>query len=160
MTCQTPPKCSGGNPTPLTRKGVLILLVSVSRMWTFSCWCSRMKRRKICRRAGSEMLRRKRSRYAVVVMTSSTVTCGQTTEQREHGEHPSGIQLLPPPWPCKGKKTPAPRTPSEEALNPNNFHPSSGHFCPLTQPGGSRGIKKQFRDSAPLLVCHQKGEKR
>lgn len=74
-----------------------------------------------------------------------------TIEQREHSEHPSGIQFLPPPWPCKGKNTPAPGTPSEEALNPNNFHPSSGHFCPLTQPGGNRGIKKQFRDSAPLI---------
>ena len=70
------------NSRNLTRKGVLIRLVRVSRMWTFSCWCSRMKRRKISSSAGSEMLRRKRSKYAVVVMTSSTVTCGQ--RQSEH----------------------------------------------------------------------------
>lgn len=61
----------------LTRNGVLILLVSVSRIWTFSCRCSKIKRRKILRRAGSETLRKKRSRYAVVVITSSTVTCKQ-----------------------------------------------------------------------------------
>lgn len=66
----------------LTRNGVLIRLVRVSKMWTFSCWCNRIKRRKISSNAGSEMLRRKRSRYAVVVMTSSTVTWDQ--RQREH----------------------------------------------------------------------------
>ena len=46
----------------LTRNGVLIRLVSVSKMWTFSCRCNRIKRRKISSSAGSEMLRRKRSR--------------------------------------------------------------------------------------------------
>lgn len=85
----------------LTRKGVLIRLVRVSRMWTFSCWCSRMKRRKISRSAGSEMLRRKRSRYAVVVMTSSTVTWSQWESStgnylleaaRDSPQHPTSTQ--------------------------------------------------------------------
>lgn len=53
-----------------------------------------MKRRKISRSAGSEMLRRKRSRYAVVVMTSSTVTWangrGSTGEHRANGRGSTG----------------------------------------------------------------------
>lgn len=63
----------------VTWKGVLTLLTSVSRMCTLSCVCSRMKDRKGCRRAGSGMERRKRSRYAVVVITSSTVNYTQAS---------------------------------------------------------------------------------
>lgn len=62
----------------VTWKGVLILLTSVSSTCTLSCVCSRMKDRKVCRRAGSETDRRKRSRYAVVVITSSTVSYTHT----------------------------------------------------------------------------------
>lgn len=72
-----------------TWKGVLIRLTSVSKMWTPSCWWRRMKERRVCSRAGSVTLLRKRSRYAVVVSTSSSVSfieeggqrVGQTTEQ-------------------------------------------------------------------------------
>lgn len=57
-----------------------------------------MKRRKISRSAGSEILRRKRSRYAVVVMTSSTVTWangrGSTGEHRAKGRESTGELLL------------------------------------------------------------------
>lgn len=84
----------------LTRNGVLIRLVRVSRICTFSCWCNRIKRRKISSSAGSEMLRRKRSRYAVVVMTSSTVTWDE--RQSEHrGRSPSVLwdTRRSGPWP-------------------------------------------------------------
>lgn len=57
-----------------TWKGVLIRLTSVSKMWTLSCWWRRMKERKVCSSAGSVTLLRKRSRYAVVVITSSRVS--------------------------------------------------------------------------------------
>ena len=57
---------------------MLTRLTSVSRMCTLSCVCSRMKDRKVCRRAGSGMERRNRSRYAVVVITSSTVSYTHT----------------------------------------------------------------------------------
>lgn len=57
-----------------TWKGVLIRLTSVSKMCTLSCWWRRMKERKVCSKAGSVTLLRKRSRYAVVVITSSSVS--------------------------------------------------------------------------------------
>ena len=37
-----------------------------------------MKERKVCSRAGSDAVLRKRSRYAVVVITSSRVSCTET----------------------------------------------------------------------------------
>lgn len=46
----------------VTWKGVLTRLTSVSRMCTLSCVCSRMKDRKVWRRAGSGTERRNRSR--------------------------------------------------------------------------------------------------
>lgn len=61
-----------------TWKGVLIRLTSVSKIWTLSCWCRRMKERKVCSSAGSVTLLRKRSRYAVVVITSSRVSFIET----------------------------------------------------------------------------------
>lgn len=103
----------------LTRNGVLIRLVRVSRMWTFSCWCKRIKRRKISRRAGSEILRRKRSRYAVVVMTSSTVTCDQRQSEHRWASPRCGDTCFPKgPWPHRSDpikaRTRQPREPASE----------------------------------------------
>lgn len=56
-----------------TWNGVLMRLTRVSKMWTLSCRCSRIKERKVCSSAGSDTVLRKRSRYAVVVITSSRV---------------------------------------------------------------------------------------
>lgn len=69
------------SPCESTWKGVLMRLTRVSRMWTPSCWWRRMKERRVCSRAGSETLLRKRSRYAVVAITSSSVSC-RVTEMR------------------------------------------------------------------------------
>lgn len=69
-----------------TWKGVLIRLTSVSKMWTPSCWWSRMKERRVCSSAGSVTLLRNRSRYAVVVITSSRVSCTQAGGQQAQSE--------------------------------------------------------------------------
>lgn len=69
-----------------TWKGVLIRLTSVSKMWTLSCWWRRMKERNVWSRAGSVMLFRKRSRYAVVVITSSRVSFTGWGEDRAGGQ--------------------------------------------------------------------------
>ena len=84
----------------VTWKGVLTLLTSVSRMCTLSCVCSRMKDRKVWRRAGSGMERRKRSRYAVVVITSSRVSCTEGGGRGELLEQTKTSWQRRICWPC------------------------------------------------------------
>lgn len=74
-------------PSVPTWKGVLIRLTSVSKMCTLSCWWRRMKERKVWSRAGSVTLLRKRSRYAVVVITSSRVSFTERREDRVGGHN-------------------------------------------------------------------------
>lgn len=52
-----------------------------------------MKERKVCSRAGSDTLLRKRSRYAVVVITSSRVSFTEPG-RREHGVKTSNYFLV------------------------------------------------------------------
>ncbi|KAF3852481.1 hypothetical protein F7725_005836 [Dissostichus mawsoni] len=73
--------------------GVLMRLTRVSRMWTLSCRWRRMKERKVCSRAGSDTALRKRSRYAVVVITSSRVSFTEGGSLR-HDEQQSVSGLL------------------------------------------------------------------
>ena len=77
-------RCVTSRDQCVTWKGVLTLDTSVSRSWTLSCVCSSMKERKVWRRAGSDTERRKRSRYAVVVITSSSVHYSQSENRDMH----------------------------------------------------------------------------
>ena len=110
----------------LTRNGVLIRLVRVSRMWTFSCWCKRIKRRKISSSAGSEILRRKRSRYAVVVITSSTVTWDQRQSENRWASFRCCDTCFPKgPWPHHSDPIKARTCQPQE-------HASELHLKPIT----------------------------
>lgn len=56
----------------LTRELLLMRVSSVSRMVSLSWRCNRMKRRKVLRREVSVILRKNKSRYAVLAIISST----------------------------------------------------------------------------------------
>ena len=53
----------------------MILVMRESKMTISSCFSVRMKRRNVDINEGSVMVRRKRSRYAVAVATSSSEFC-------------------------------------------------------------------------------------